>query len=207
MTRRTFCKILGLPSIADEGWKQATLPIKLGRFEMTSVDAITSSAFLRGWMHTLSKLPTRFPYLTNDVSLLLSTDNNSKISTDIHQAVKSTNCEVYQHLSEVVKQPKKLQQKLSSQLHEASANSCLETAISQSDVAAAKFRSIRGEEAESWLEAIPTEEILALKPDKFRLAASLRLDIPAPLSTETCVNVASWQMNIIFLHANMEVGL
>ena len=27
---------------------------------------------------------------------------------------------------------------------------------------------------------IPTEEILALNPDKFCLAASLRLDIPAP---------------------------
>ena len=176
---------------------------------MTSIDAIASSAYLGGWMHTLSNLPTRFPYLTNDVSLLLSTDV-SKISADIHQAVKSTGCDDCQHLSEFVKQPKKLQQKLSSQLHEANANSCLETLISQSDRATAKFRSIRGKGAGSWLEAIPTEELLALKPDEFRLAASLRLDIQYPhlLSTGTSsVNVASWQMNIIFLHANMEVGL
>ena len=55
--------------------------------------------------------------------------------------------------------------------------------------------------------AILTEEILALKPDEFRLAASLRLDIPAPFVNWNSVNVASWQMNIIFLHANMEVGL
>ena len=111
-------------------------------------------------MHTLSNLPTRFPYLTNDISL---SDNVLKISVDIHQAIKSTGCDICQHLSAIVKQPKKLQQKLSSQLHEANANSCLETAISQLDTAAATFRSIRGNEAGSWLEAIPTEEILALK--------------------------------------------
>ena len=103
-----------------------------------------------------------------------------KILADIHQAVKSTGCDDCQHLSEFVKQPKKLQQKLSSQLHETNANSCLETLISQSDRAAAKFRSIRGKGAGSWLEAIPTEEILALKLAKFRFAACLRLDIPAP---------------------------
>ena len=147
---------------------------------MTSVDAIASSAFLGGWMHTLSNLPTTFPHLTNDVSLLLSTDNVSKILADIHQAVESTGCDDSQHLSEFVKQPKKLQQNLSSQLHETNANSCLETSISQSDRAAAKFRSIRGKGAGSWLEVIPTEEILALKPHEFRLAASLRLDMPAP---------------------------
>ena len=70
--------------------------------------------------------------------------------------------------------------KLFSQLHEANANSCLETLISQSDRAAAKFRSIRGKGAGSWLKVIPTQEILALKSDEFCLAASLRLDIPAP---------------------------
>ena len=59
-------------------------------------------------MYTLSNLPTRFPYYTNDVSLFLSTDNVSKISADIHQAVKSTGCDDCQHLSEFVKQPKKL---------------------------------------------------------------------------------------------------
>ena len=84
MTRRTFCKILGVPSRVDERWKEATLPIKLGGFVMTSVDAIASSAFLGGWMHTLSNLPTRFPHLTIDVSLLLATDNVSKILADIH---------------------------------------------------------------------------------------------------------------------------
>ena len=41
--------------------------IKLGEFGMTSVDAIASSVFLGGRMHTLSNLPTRLPYLTNDV--------------------------------------------------------------------------------------------------------------------------------------------
>ena len=142
---------------------------------MTSVNAIASSAFLGGWMHTLSNLPTRFSYLTNDVSLLLLTDNNAKISAGIHQAVKSTGCDNCQHLSEFVKQLKKLQQKLSSQLHEANANSCLETAILQSDRPATKFRSVRGKGAGSRLEAIPNEEILALKPNEFRLAASLRL--------------------------------
>ena len=117
---------------------------------MTLVNAIALPAFLGGWMHTLSNLPTRFPYLTNKVSLLLSIDNNSKISANIHQAVKSTCCDDCQHLSEFVKQFKKLHQKLSSQLHEANANSCLETAISQSDRAAAKFRSIRGKGAGSF---------------------------------------------------------
>ena len=77
---------------------------------MTLVDAIASSAFLGGWMHTPSNLLTRFPYLTNDVSLLLSTDNVLNISIDIHQAAKSTGCNDCQHLSEFVKQPKKLQQ-------------------------------------------------------------------------------------------------
>ena len=74
-------------------------------------------------MHTLSNLPTRFPHLTNDVSLLLSTNNVSKISADIHQdlgryssSCKCNGCDDCQHLSEFVK---KLQQNLSSQLHEA----------------------------------------------------------------------------------------
>ena len=82
MTRRTFCKILGVPSIVNKRWKQAHF---LSNWEvgLTSVDDIASSAFLGGWMHTLSNLPTRFPHLTNDVSLLLSTDNVSKISADI----------------------------------------------------------------------------------------------------------------------------
>ena len=161
-------------------------------------------------MQTLSNLPTRFPYLTNNVSLLLPTDNVSRISTDIHQAVKSTGCDDCQHLSEFVKQPKKLQQTLSSQ-HEANANFCLDTVISQSDRAADNFRSILkrlGKGAGSWLEAIPTEEILALKPDEFRLAASLRLDIPAPFVNwniqRECGKLAH---EFIFLHANMEVGL
>ena len=110
MTQKTFCKILGVPSIVDERWKQATLPIKLGGSGMTSVDAIASSASLGGWMHTLSNLPTRFPHLTNNVLLLLSTNNISKILANIHQAVKSTGCDDCQHLSEFVKQPKKLQQ-------------------------------------------------------------------------------------------------
>ena len=74
---------------------------------MASINAIASSAFLEGRMHTLSNLPTRFPYLANDVSFLLSTNNNSEISTDIHQVVKSTGCDDYHHLSEFVKQPKK----------------------------------------------------------------------------------------------------
>ena len=116
---------------------------------MTSVDAIASSASLGGWMHTLSNLPTRFPHLTNDVLLLLSTNNISKILANIHQAVKSTGCDDCQHLSEFVKQPKKLQQKLSSKIHETNANSCLGTSISKSDRAAAKFRSIRGKGAGS----------------------------------------------------------
>ena len=76
---------------------------------MTSVDAIAASLFLGGWMPTLSNLPARFPYLTNDVSFLFSTDNISKISADIHQHVKSTGCDDCQYLSEFVKQPKKLQ--------------------------------------------------------------------------------------------------
>ena len=95
--------------------KQATLPIKLGVFGMTSINAIASSVFLGEWMYTLLNLPTRFSYLTNDVSLLLSTDNNSKVSADIHQVVKSTGCDDCQHLSEFVTT------KLSSQLHEANA--------------------------------------------------------------------------------------
>ena len=97
----------------------------------------------------------------------------SQRSADIHQAFKFTGCDDCQHLSEFVKQSKKLQQNLSSQLHEANTNSCLETAISQSDRAVANFRSIRGKGAGSWLEAIPTEEILALRPDEFCLAAYL----------------------------------
>ena len=74
------------------------------------MDAIASSAFLGGWMHTLSNLPTSFPYLTNNVSLLLSTDNILKISADIHHAVKSTGCNDCQYLIKFVKQPTKLKQ-------------------------------------------------------------------------------------------------
>ena len=43
-----------------------------------------------------------------------------------------------------------------------------------------RLLSVQDKGAGSWLEAIPTEESLALKPSEFRLAASLRLGVPLP---------------------------
>ena len=42
------------------------------------------------------------------------------------------------------------------------------------------LKSIQGRGAGSWSQAIPTKVALVLKPNDFRLAASLRLGIPPP---------------------------
>ena len=54
----------------------------------------------------------------------------------------------------------------------------LEPSPTNKDVAC--FRSVRGRGAGAWLQAIPTDETLALEPGKFRLAASLRLGAQLP---------------------------
>ena len=61
-------------------------------------------------------------------------------------------------------------------------------------------------DAGSWLEAIPTEDALTLKPSDFHLAASLRLGIPPPFVHhlfigKSSVNMASLLMNTILLLA------
>ena len=56
----------------------------------------------------------------------------------------------------------------------------MDIATQTSDRDAARIRTIQGQGAGSWLEAIPIEEAITAKPNEFCLAASLRLGIPPP---------------------------
>ena len=182
MTRNTFLNILGVSSLSEDTWNQASLPIKMGGFGLTSTMRIAPAAFLAGWSHSIAELPIRFPYLSDAVTSLLSPGTCQPLICDsINQAIKSLNGKFdSQQLLDLLDHPHKLQNKISSIIHKRDAHICLETATQTSDRDAARIRSTQGQGAGSWLEAIPTEEALALKPNEFRLAASLRLGIPPP---------------------------
>ena len=65
-SRSTFTSLMGCGSVDDSVWLQATLPIKLGGFGLSSVSTISQSAFLASWAHSLHELPARFPDSTTN---------------------------------------------------------------------------------------------------------------------------------------------
>ena len=66
-SRSTFTSLMGCDSVGDSVWLQATLPIKLGGFGLSSVSTISQSAFLASWAHSLHELPARFPDMNSTV--------------------------------------------------------------------------------------------------------------------------------------------
>ena len=90
-----------------------------------------------------------------------------------------------QSLSGMLSESKRLQHKLSAESAKTEATYLIENAASLRD--GARFSSLQGKGAGSWLSAIPTSGKFALKPCEFRLGAYLRLGLPLPL----CDNIQS----------------
>ena len=70
-TRKVFSEILSYHQLGDLAWQQATLPVRLGGFDLTSVKSIAACAFLASWVEAIDALPKRFPNLRVDLDLLL----------------------------------------------------------------------------------------------------------------------------------------
>ena len=75
--------------IANERWFQASLPIKYGGFEMTSVKEISQFAFTSSWSHALSILPIRFPIMEKSIDdVILQKGSMGSLGYEIHKAVQ-----------------------------------------------------------------------------------------------------------------------
>ena len=57
MTRSTFVQILGLDSIDDFTWNQASLNIKLGGFGLSEVNKSKCLAYVSSWAQSVKDLP------------------------------------------------------------------------------------------------------------------------------------------------------
>ena len=90
MTRSTFVQILGLDSIDDFTWNQASLNIKLGGFGLSEVNKSKCSAYVSSWAQSVRDLPNRFSSLSQRIQDLVENDStSSSLGFDIHSAVKS----------------------------------------------------------------------------------------------------------------------
>ena len=85
-----------------------------------------------------------------------------------------------QTLSELMANPIKLQNRLSSDIAEENAATCIMQTSSVKH--AARIRSCQGREAGSGLQVIPSAPKFVIKSSKLRLAAFLRLALPLPFS-------------------------
>ena len=65
MTRSTFVQILGLDSIDDFTWNQASLNIKLGGFSLSEVNKSKSSAYVSSWAQSVRDCLIAFPHFHN----------------------------------------------------------------------------------------------------------------------------------------------
>ena len=159
----------------DNVWHQATLPIKYGGFGLSLVQTVAQSAFLASWAHTLKELPIRFPGMKPVVGKVVMSSPPAGYLCQTLNSVLPQN----HFLSDMLTDTKKLQHKLSAESAKAEAIHLIENATSLRD--GARFRSLQGKGAGSWLSAIPTSGKLALKPCEFRLTAYLRLGLSLPL--------------------------
>ena len=121
-----------------------------------SIAQIAPAAFLAGWAHSVSELPTRFPHLCDEVMLSPGT-YTSLICDNINQAIKSFITKSTLNSSRIF-QIIHRSFNISFLLHETNDHVCLDIATQTSDRDAARIRSLQRQGADSWLETIPTEE-------------------------------------------------
>ena len=173
---------MGCGSVDDSVWLQATLPIKLGGFGLSSVSTISQSAFLASWAHSLHELPARFPDMNSTVQQIASTSQPMGLLGYTLNSILTES----QTLCGISVQTKRFQHKLVTEITKATASSLLENTTSLRDEA--RLRSLNGKGAGAWLSAIPSSRKFALNSCEFRLVAFLRLGLPLPYSDDihTC---------------------
>ena len=148
-------------------WQQATLPVRLGGFVLTSVKSIAACAFLASWVEAIDALPKRFPDLRVDLDLLLKGSSGSATGPTLKSLIPSN------ELFEYLPASGKLQKRLSNDLFESMSR---DTVKSTRD--AARIHSLHGAGAGAWVNAVTTSMCFALDSCVYRLASYLRLGLP-----------------------------
>ena len=165
-TKETFSELLGYDMIAENFWLQASLPIRLGGFELIPLLSARQSAFVAAWANAITNLPFRFSDLRPLIDTLVSS-SSSLISGALAQSVPPG-----KHISDYLSSVERVQHQLSSVAATFKAQNLLDNFPTARD--AARLRSSKGKGAGAWLNAIPTSEAFALSLCEFRLASFLR---------------------------------
>ena len=117
-TKSTFSCLLGNVDISGNMWKQATLPVRLGGFSMTSLNEVAPFAFAASWAHSLKLLPDRFPVLQDQVNSLVTSSNHaSDIGLTLEHHLKDIST-----LSDLLPNTKKLQHRLTTEFVQSKAD-------------------------------------------------------------------------------------
>ena len=125
-SRSTFTSLMGCGSVDDSVWLQATLPIKLGGFGLSSVSTISQSAFLASWAHSLHELPARFQDMKSTVQQIASTSQPMGLLIHTLNSILTES----QMLCGISVQTIRLQHKLVTEITKATASSLLENTTS-----------------------------------------------------------------------------
>ena len=111
LTRSSFQNIIGIVTISNLKWYQATLAMSCGGFGLSPPSKILHLAFVSSWAHSLRDPPKRFHDLEESVNnLLLDADSVGSIGHNLHKTVPER-----QLLSDMINDNVKLQQRLTEQ--------------------------------------------------------------------------------------------
>ena len=186
LTKSSFCALIGLQAITEEQWLQCTLPICRGGFGLSSVLDLSPPAFVAGWAHTMSQLHARLSSAEEKITQLLtscipgSIGDNLKSACDclISLSDSDPSMDVVEKMTEMSKNPAKLQHRLVTKIHESAVTTAIDHACSK--LSAARLHSLQGRGAGAWIDAIPSCGKLSMKPSEYRLATYIRLGMSMP---------------------------
>ena len=166
---KVFSELLSYHQLSDLARQQATLPIRLGGFGLTSVKCIAACAFLASWVEAIDALPKHFPDFRVDLDLLLKGFSGSATGATLKSLIPSN------ELSEYLPASGKLQKRLSNDLFESMSR---DTVKSTRDAARICSLHGAGPGAGAWVNAVPTSMCFALDSCVYCLASYLRLGLP-----------------------------
>ena len=69
LTCTAFLDILGLSSLGERSWNQASLSVKFGGFGLTQIQQVSNAAFVAAWASSLKQLPNQFPAIADTLRL------------------------------------------------------------------------------------------------------------------------------------------
>ncbi|XP_062516563.1 uncharacterized protein LOC134191930 [Corticium candelabrum] len=160
-TRSVFFNLLSYDHLSDSVWWQASLPIRLGGFGLSSVKSVSPCAFLASWVQALVCLLIRFPNLKSFIDSFLASP--SEFPTGI---VLSSLIPAASKLSDYLPENNKLQKKLSSELAESLLSNVLKASVSMRD--AARFCSLTSKGAGAWISAVPSSACFTIDSCVYR---------------------------------------